>query len=272
MTTRTDSVPVREARTPHAPEQTSADNARSRRRRRRRAFGITCVLILLGAITLWLALHRIPAWYRPMSLADEHVADVRFEATAWVDWISDQMVQGRSFTIEMTEAQANRLLAGARRDGRDSGGSWPAALEAPAVAFLTDELRVGAILRRKGDHVVVSAGLRLRASPDDAELRVRLDAVRAGVVALPAFLWTGEVRSWLERTADASSSHSASSSRSASTDSLRSVLSGLDDPEALARDGFPIRNRFRWPNGNRAFTVDNIEITPGRCRILIHPL
>lgn len=266
MTTRVDSVPVREARTSHAPEHTSADNARSRRRRLRRVLGITCVLVLFGAITFWLALHRIPAWYRPASLADEHVADVRFEATAWVDWISDQMVQGRPFTIELTEAQANRLLAGVRRDGRDSGGSWPAAFDAPAVAFLTDELRVGAILRRKGDHVVVSAGLRLRASPDDPELRVRLDAVRAGVVTLPAFLWTGEVRSWLERTAD------ASSSRSASTDSLRSVLSGLDDPEALARDGFPLRNRFRWPNGNRAFAVDNVEIAPGRCRILIRPL
>lgn len=266
MTTRTESVPVSGDRAHDDREALSRTGTRVRRRRLRRVIAATGVLVLLGAITFWLALHRIPTWYRPTSLADEHVADVRFEATAWVDWISDQMVQGRPFTIEMTEAQANRLLAGVRRDGRDSGGSWPAAFDAPAVAFLIDELRVGAILRRKGDHVVVSAGLSLRASPDDAELRVRLDALRAGVVALPAFLWTGEVRSWLERTAD------ASSSRSVSTDSLRSVLSGLDDPEALARDGYPLRNRFRWPNGNRAFAVDNVEITPGRCRILIRPL
>ncbi|MCG3132125.1 MAG: hypothetical protein FLDDKLPJ_02942 [Phycisphaerae bacterium] len=266
MTTRAENVRSPEDRARDDHEALSRDGAPGRRRRLRRVIAATCVPVLLGAIVFWLALHRIPNWYRPASLADEQAADVRFEATAWVDWISDQMVQGRPFTIELTEEQANRLISVVRRDDRDSGGSWPAAFDAPAVAFLPDELRVGAILRRKGDRVVVSAGLRLRASSGDPDLRVRLDAVRAGVVALPAFIWTGEVRSWLDRTAD------ASSSRSASPDSLRSVLSGLDNPEALARDGVSIRNRFRWPNGNRAFTVDGVEIGPGRCRILIRPL
>lgn len=226
--------------------------------------GLPCLLLgtLLG---LWLALHRIPAWYRPAVVEEAVLPGVRAEAARLVDSISDQMVRGRRFTLELRQEEMNELMSSMGRIWPDALKDWPPALQQPALSFEADGLRVGVTLTRAEDRAVLSAALRVGVAEDRNSLHARLVSIHAGALPVPAFLIDSAAQPYLERMGD-------TSDRSRR---LRSWgLEGADAPSvrALMDQGVSLPNRFVWPNGERKFRILSMDFRPGVAHVEIEPL
>lgn len=237
-------------------------------RRRRLATGaLAAGLVLL--VTIWLLVHRVPAWYRPCTLDDSLMPAVRAQATRWVDTVSDQMVLGQPFTVELDEAEINRFIA-ARADLWPEGRTdFPDGIAGPAVAFEEGRVRVGCVVRVAGDDraggFVVSVAAVIEFARDTGELRLRLESTRVGALPLPLAL----VRRAIQRYAGPQAADAMAKLGEASA--IR-----VQDPRGAAEQwfdhGVAMVNRFRWPNGERRFRIEQVEVSPGRCRVTIDPL
>ncbi|MCC7292440.1 MAG: hypothetical protein IT449_10315 [Phycisphaerales bacterium] len=222
-------------------------------------------LLLASLLGLWLALHRIPAWYRPAVVEEAVLPGVRADAARLVDSISDQMVRGRRFTLELRQEEMNELMSSMGRIWPDALKDWPPALQQPALSFDADGLRVGVTLMRSEDRAVISAALSVSVAEDRSTLHAQLISVHAGALPVPAFLIDSAAQPYLGRMGDASDRSRR----------LRSWgLQGADAPSAraLMDQGVRLPNRFTWPNGEREFRILSMEFHPGVARIEIEPL
>lgn len=237
----------------------------NRRRLLRIALIAVPCLLLATLLGLWLALHRIPAWYRPVVVEEAVLPGVRADAARLVDSISDQMVRGRRFTLELRQEEMNALISSMGRIWPDALKDWPPALQQPALSFDAGGLRVGVTLTRSEDRAVISAALSVSVAEDRNTLHARLVSIHAGALPVPAFLIDSAAEPYLERMGDA-----ADRGRR-----LRSWgLEGAESPSvrALMDQGGSLRNRFTWPNGERKFRILSVEFRPGIARIEIEPL
>lgn len=200
---------------------------------------ITTVLVIVfvvGAATCR------PSWYEPAAVDPARLRTDKQELVELFDSIGDALNNGQAIRCELDEAQFNRWLA-----ARDE--IWPLVgfefeLEGasyPQIQLLEgNRLRFGFTSTRSPVSVVMSVTLRLELSGTD--LLVHLEGVRAGALPIP---------------------------RSLVTRALRTQEGALD-----LVDGATIRlpNDAIWPNGERPFRIESIEISAGRALVELAPL
>jgi hypothetical protein len=194
------------------------------------------IVFVVGAVTCR------PSWYVPATVDPVRLKADKQELVTLVDGIGDALNAGQPFRCELDEAQFNRWLA-----ARDE--IWPVVgvefeiegASFPQVQFLDgDCVRIGATSTRSPLSVVVSLTLRLEVTEEN--LLLHMEAVRAGSLPIP--------RSLVAR-------------------ALQTQEGALD-----MMDGTTIRlpNDAVWPNGERRFRIDSLEISAGRASFVLTPL
>jgi hypothetical protein len=206
----------------------------------------------LLAIVVWLIFQHRPAWYQPAVLNAEALQRARREAVAAADDFGDRLVVGRPFEVVLEQRAVNEWLAALPEIWPDARDALPPELTAPAVYFGAGAVRVAAHARAAIGQAIVSLELTAHLAGDGRSLRIVATRVRGGSLPIPAFV--------LQRI-DGAQSSDASSERDAERITIPQLLTGLTT-----------RNRFVWPNGERAFRIVNITSMPGVLRLQIEPL
>ena len=235
------------------------------------ASAILAPVALIGA---WLAFQHKPAWYQPVRLDEEGYQLARRDAVATADAISDQIVQGKTFEVLLTDRSVNEWIAALPRVSPEARRALPPELHDPAVRFLrgsgqvTDErIRVGAHFEKSGWQAIVSVDLALRVSPDGINLTIALAAVRGGSLPVPRAIVERLLGPLLEHAHRRHRDHDDADADS----TWGTTLDNLHSTDQLF-NGVTIRNRFVWPNGRRPFRIESVRITDGELRCRLQPL
>lgn len=226
-------------------------------------------VVIVGAFALagtWLGLHWIPGWYRPSAPDAAQVQASRIQAAELVDAISDRIVAGRPFTLDLDEADMNGILASLTQIWPDATVNWPKAVRQPMLSFDAGRLRIGFEIVRNDDRGIVTIDLLVTPSPNASTLNVRLEHATLGALPLPRAVISREMAPWLAR-AQAPDPRNANHS-----DAVGAALRDVSDVSQLLSDGLTLSNHFIWPNGRRRFRVTSVEFSGGTCRLGIEPL
>lgn len=206
-------------------------------------------LIALPVVLLvsWLVVHHRPGWYRPPVLDEEGLGRAQRDAVAAADDFGDRLVIRRAFTVTLVEGRVNEWLAALPEGWPESKELLPPELGQPAVHFAEGRLQIGVKLDRRELQSIVSFDLLPSVSADGRALVFRLGAIRSGAMPIPVSL----MERWLKPII----AENAASDAPAPADAL-----------------FAIPNRFVWPNGERAFRIQNLTLSDGQVLIDIEPL
>lgn len=227
------------------------------RQRWRRRLSIAGVVIALGAVTLWLLFQHKPTWYEPVDLDRRSLVETQNDATYTADLVSDQMVRGRPFEVTLSDTQVTRWLTALPEMVPESQVTWPASLAAPGVRFEPGRVRAGVVCEGSGWRSLMSLSLRVEADPDAGVLRVAVESTGVGSLPVPRLVVVNALKTPLERLF-----------RRAEARELMPKFESVDQ----IYEGVPIRNRFVWPNGKRAFRIGQIRFEDRTVRILIEPI
>lgn len=256
----------------------------------------------LVVIGLWLLFHHRPGWYRPAPLSERTFARAGVVARAQVsladvaDRISDQMVRGEPFEVSLSIADVNDWItaATARPPARQLwpglADGVPGSVSAIAVGIDGGSLRVGGLLRRNTRkwidwQAIVSVELSVAVSADGGEIHVRIGDVRAGSLGVPDGVVLRMLGAWMddEKVADLLAGVSK-----VALDELESLEDFFKPTSMPGKPGKPSKlvlpvvlpvappvrfaNRFVWPNGERPFRIDALDVSEDAIRIRFHPL
>jgi len=221
------------------------------------------VASLVALTVLWIVFEHKPAWYRPAALEGDDLRRVTSRATTWADEVSDQMVHGQPFELVLVSREVNEFLAALPELFPDEFLNWPEALRLPAVGFEPDAIHVGLLCEMNGWRAIAALALTARMIDGGRYVRIATTGVYGGSLPLP--------RSMLGRLFDPSFAALARSVSLKSGDRGERILKELASVDDLF-EGVLIRNRFVWPNGQRAFRLETIRVEPGRLVLGIEPL
>jgi hypothetical protein len=218
----------------------------------------------LGAIALacgaWLALHRVPTWYRPPELDEAGQRRARASASALYDWVSARMAEGRPFDVLLDESDVNDWFVAAPRSWPRLADALPPEIGTPQVRFSGAGLLLAARYSRDEFECVVTARMGVpRVSPDEGELLFEVHSLACGALKVPQ---------WLARRVPMGADEAM-----ARTIRARSPERGGTAVRSMAdvMDELGVRNRFRWSNGDRWFRVAEIAANRGTLRLRIEP-
>ncbi len=220
---------------------------------------------LLAATIGWFTFQHKPGWYRPVAPSAATTRRAQADSAAVFDYISDHLVDGRSFDLSIRARSVTEWLAALPVLWPELQAELPPELCDFAVGFEEGAIRVGAHLERNGWKVIANLGVVVEVIANGDEIRVRLVDVRGGSLRLPRAAverMLGGVE-WA-RTSMTDGTGGASSSWQ---DAVRAVQT-LDD----AFRGVSLRNRFVWPNGRRPYRIAGVAATDGVLRLRIEPL
>jgi len=202
-------------------------------------------------------LQHKPRWYAPPRLDEAARRAARRRATVRADAFGDLLVRRVPFDFVLLEEDVNRWLASAPE-------LWPraegATLRDPVLRFEPGAVRVGALVERGGWRAVVSVAVGVRLTDDGSDVELRLMEARGGSLPIPL-----SVLAWA-----AGSGEKQPQERAGSSDGGTAVVSELQSVDELLA-GVRRRNWFVWPNGDRAFSVASLSLTPGRLSLRIRP-
>ncbi len=202
---------------------------------------IAGTVILLGGVTLGLALTWRPAWYRPLRVDHQLLRADKAALVGLQDRISAALNAGQPVEFVLDEAQVNRWIAAREQIWPDSGGI-PALLEEAQVRFTPDGIRVGVLVRGWG--FGTAASVLFDVSPEAEELQISTGGARAGAVPVPARLLLGRL--------------------------LRNEHGS--DGIQVADGKLRMANVFVWPNGRRELRLDGVRASLGRLRVRLVPI
>lgn len=219
--------------------------APSRTRRARRHWLVIGLLILLPLVllsaTALIALYR-PADYRPASVDHRLLNDDKRDLVNLVDRISGALNAGEAITIVLDEQQVNRWIVA-------RGHLWPdvtldiTPLEHPQVTLRPGVVKIAATLAQARWRAVLTLACAIETTPES----VRIECVGAAIGALPL-----PIR-WALRWSEAA------------------IATNLPREYRVSSGRLSLPNRFRWPNGDRRFSVDSIAIVDGAVHIVLIP-
>jgi len=207
--------------------------------------GVAAAAVLTAAAS-WLALARVPSWYRPPHVGAAQYQDVRDDLELAFNQLNLAMQGDESFDYVVQEGRLNRWIDAREQIWPGLRRYVPPELQWPMVTFREDGVVVAGVVRIGAVRSVLSVTVSVRAEPD--RLVVKLERCRLG--ALPVPHWV--VRRFLE----------------AMSRSAPSLSTGR--PGDLL-DGLVLLNRFDWPNGARRLRITAIDVRPGRLVATIHP-
>ena len=202
--------------------------------------------IVLAAAASWLAVARVPSWYRPPHVGATQYQDVRDDLEAAFNQLNLAMQGDERFDYVVDEARLNRWIAAREQIWPGLRQYVPPELQWPVVAFRENGIVVAGVVEIGGVRSVLSVILSVRAEPD--RMIVKLARCRLGAVPVPHWM----VRRFLE-----------AMSRSAPPESA-------GHPRDLLK-GMVLENRFDWPNGARRFRISAVEVRTGHLVATIHP-
>jgi len=230
-----------------------------------RALSLALAAGLIALIALWLAFQYKPGWYRPIVLDDAGIQRAERQAVAVADDVGDQMVEGRPFRVVLQDRSVNEWLAALPHVWPDARDALPPELTEPVVRFEDGCIKVGAHYAAGGWRTIVNMGLTLGVSADGTTVEIALNGARGGSLPIP--------RSVLDRVfAQLSRSPPVGQDKPRhAADVLASALREIESLDDLF-EGVRIDNRFVWPNGDRPFRIESIEIDNGQLRLRIEPL
>jgi len=202
--------------------------------------------IVLVATASWLAVARVPSWYRPPHVGAAQYQDVRDDLEVAFNQLNLAMQGDEPFDYVVQEDRLNRWIDAREQIWPGLRQYVPPELQWPVVAFREEGVVVAGIVEIGGVRSVLSVLLSVRAEPD--RMIVKLARCRLGAVPVPHWM----VRRSLEAL-----------SRSAPSDSTGRRGDLLD--------GLILVNRFDWPNGARRLRIAAIDVRAGRLVAKIHP-
>jgi len=204
------------------------------------------VAIVLAATTSWLAVARVPSWYRPPHVGAAQYQDVRDDLEVAFNQLNLAMQGDQPFDYVVNEIRLNRWIAAREQIWPGLRQYVPRELQWPVVAFREEGVVVAGVVEIGAVRSVLSVILSVQAEPD--RMVVKLARCRLGAVPVPHRM----VRRLVE-----------AMSRSAPPESAghpRDLLTGL-----------VLENRFDWPNGARRFRISAVEVRTGHLVATIHP-
>jgi hypothetical protein len=195
---------------------------------------IIAAAVLLSTIPFYLALVRIPNWYKITYISPERHQTVRDDLEAAFNALNLPMQASQPFQYVLHQDRLNNWIAARHQIWPRLERYLPPQLEHPAVAFRNDRVLLAAVVRPAGLRAVVSVALSVH--PEPRRVTVRLESCRVGALPLPR---------WLLRRLLAS---------------LTTLVPPLppEAPTALL-DGLAFPNRFDWPSGGRTFRIQKIQ-------------
>jgi hypothetical protein len=225
---------------------------KSKRKWIRRAGWCSTCLSVLTLLTIWAAVQRKPSWYRPVNLDEDRLAQARRDSAEAADSFGDRLVAGVPFEVILKDEDLTAWLTAAPSLWPDLARNWPPELTAPAIRFQPGQARIGGHIESNGWRMILGASLHASVAADPKALTFRLNGIYGGSLPLPGAL--------VERVAGFAPVSGAGDSE-ADVPTLQELLAG-----------WPIQNRFVWPNGKRAFRIADIQFQDGAARIAIEPL
>lgn len=236
---------------------------------RRRRFLCTLLLLSFGAVFamvggLWFTFQHRPPWYQPVTPDEATLQAARRESAAVADSTSRSMVEGEMFEVALSDAAVNRWLAALPSLWPDVGRRMPAGLRDPAVSFDEGEMRIGGFYEDRGWRVIANAAIVPELTDAGATITLRLAAARGGSLPLPRNFLERAVRQLRRRADEAVTAPDGD-------DEFWSAMREIRTVDDLFR-GVSFKNRFVWPNGERAYRIDAINARDGVLRLRIDPL
>lgn len=234
---------------------------------RRVEWALTAMLIAvpLVLVAVWLALHHKPSWYVPAILDQTRIQQARRQAVTTADFISDRMVEGRPFTVVLTEQSVNEWLTALPHAWPDARDALPPEFSNPAIGFRDGKLWIGAHYVAEKWQAIISLGLRFDSSKDKAELAITLEGACGGSLPLPKMI----VRQAFEQLLG--QGRRGKRELNGTTRPLLDALQAIQSADELF-EGVAVKNRFVWFNGERPYRIESIEIGKGELRLTIEPL
>ena len=218
----------------------------------------------IAALALWMTFQHVPAWYRPLRLSPEQIDDARATITLFADSVSDQMVETEPFEIVLTESQVNAWLAAMPHMLSEAEQWLPTQWSGLVVRFDVSAVRLGAHYSHRGWRAILSVGISARLAEDAQTVHLQLTDVHGGSLALPRWLVADLLDEKL---------HEAFPSEllEESDDLARIILSSTEPAHRLF-EGIELPNRFIWPNGQRRYRLESLELAHQEVRLKIKPL
>lgn len=216
-----------------------------------------CMPVML--IALWLVVEHKPAWYAPARLDDAARRAARRSAASRADAFGDLLVRRRPFDFVLAEDEVNGWLASAPE-------WWPRAKDAewrdPVVRFEPGTVRLGALVERGGWRAIVSVAVGVRLASGGSDVELQLEEAFGGSLPIPL-----AVLGWAAARNGSPGRGRTPDRQGASVDSLVHALESVD--ELLT--GVRRPNWFVWPNGDRAFSIEELTLEEGRLKLRIRP-
>lgn len=227
--------------------------------------------ILLAAtiffVAVYLAAHRKPSWYRPVSLAPKDIPAVEASVANVLDAVGDSIVRRNPFEVVLHERQVNQWLAAAPALAQKWNRAWPAEIQSPALAFDDGSLRIGSHVRYRGWQAIAGVRLRPALSVDGENVTLTISQATIGAIPCPSPVWTSFADPRLENIVQARD-------REGAVDGARgrSFRLKIDSSQPGVRT-LVVPNDFLWPNGQRRFRIGSISISgDGTMRLTVVPL
>lgn len=235
---------------------------------------------VIAAAVMYVLANQSPRGYRPARLDAQQRQDAaqQFINRKIFEEFNNRGVQlGQPFDWTITQEQANEALAAMDEIAFDLGqkpqdrGSVARTMDRlglaePAVCFDDDTLRL--MIRSRRYDKILSADLGFEFT-GEGKLRVRVKAVRVGMLAVPQSMVQDQFRALTGGlTASGSDASGAGSSPfGPSSQDLGKVLKEV----FLAVEGREIAPAFKYP-GNRPLRIDAIRMSEGKLTLHVRPL
>jgi hypothetical protein len=155
--------------------------------RRRRGLIIVVILLGLPAIVLWWMTRIAPSWYAPPDPGNERVIELadRVEYNL-VEQAHQIRPEDESWTKRIRDEQVNAWLSARLRDWvihEGGADAWPKELGTPQIRFESEGISLALPLKHGSSTRTIVA--RLQPEMKDGRLRVQLDRVAMGRLAIP---------------------------------------------------------------------------------------
>ncbi|MCH7631898.1 MAG: hypothetical protein IIB59_01690 [Planctomycetes bacterium] len=231
----------------------------------RRSAWVCLFTVPLVVVCLWLVFQHKPQWYKPVRLDEPGLQRVRRDVASLVDDVGDNMVHGQSFEVTITDRELTEWLTALPDNWPQVRQAWPAELTEPVIAFRNGSIWAGVHFESHGWRVILNVEVTLAVQEDSRYVVVRLRGMSGGSLPLPRWQLERALAPYLE---------GSGSPRARSLSEGTHTVSSFRDLRSVHQlfEGVRVRNRFVWPNGERPFRLEAIDVADGTIRLQIAPL
>jgi hypothetical protein len=203
------------------------------------------VPLALAALAIYLSVIYIPSWYQPQHITAQDERQLIDEFTELSRLFNNGMQTPQPFTLELTQKQANRFIAGRGLILPQLKELIPDEIIDPVVAWEDDWLKFGAVVEYHGQKLLASIAVKIKT--DDEFICLTDTKVKVGAWPVPG----RNIEEFLrERHPD----HAADNN-------LASLIQNRQIP-----------NRFSYANSDFYFRIGSVMCEDHKLRITIIPI